>query len=101
MIAKIRNSKLLALTPFLVWCMLLLNGLANRHHHIDGQGQVISHAHPIQQGEEDHDHTQEEFIFLDLISNPLFQLEGLEVLIPENTAFVSYYIQDIYAQPFF
>jgi len=100
-IKKIRHSKLLALTPFLVWCMVLLNGLTNRHHHVDKQGQVISHAHPIQQGAEEHEHTQEELIFWDLISNPQFQIGDPEIFIPENTAFVSYYIQEIYTQPFF
>lgn len=79
----IRQSRFLVIAPLLVWSMMFWNGLANRHSHIDRKGQVISHAHPFQNGQEEHNHTEEEFIFWDLISNPQFKTVDPLVLIPE------------------
>ncbi|WP_157231643.1 hypothetical protein [Cecembia lonarensis] len=101
MITKIRDSRLLALTPFLVWCMVLWNGLSNRHYHVDANGQVISHAHPVQQGEEDHQHSEEELIFWDLISNPVFQVVYPEVNIPENIVSIPNVAEEVYTNPLF
>jgi len=72
------------MAPLLLWSMVLLNGIINRHYHVDGKGLIISHAHPIPYGNQDHAHTEEELIFWDLISNPQFQTSNPIIQIPEN-----------------
>ncbi len=81
--------------------MVLWNGLSNRHYHIDANGQVISHAHPVQQGEEDHQHSEEELIFWDLISNPVFQVGYPAVIVPDNIILAFFSVAEIYTNPVF
>lgn len=64
--------------------MVLLNGIINRHYHVDGKGQVITHAHPVPNGNQEHAHTDAELIFWDLISNPQFQTTNTDIQIPQN-----------------
>lgn len=91
-----KNSPFVLLL-LIIWGVMQWNGLANRHHHIDSKGNLISHAHPVQDGEGDHDHTSEEFVFLELISNPLFQLAHPETCVPINLEVQFFIQQPIYS----
>jgi hypothetical protein len=101
MLGSIRHSRLLRMMPLLVWLMMLWNGFQNRHFHIGTQGEFISHAHPIQDGNEDHEHTEEELIFWDLISNPLFQFSNPSIDIPEVPEINCILLELVYDKPAF
>jgi hypothetical protein len=93
MMLKIRHINSLNLALLVVWVMLLCNGIFNRHYHVNEEGKTITHAHPVSQSDEDHQHSEEELIFLDLISNPHFQNNYSPVELPtisvsENTPFL-------------
>lgn len=49
-----------------------INNLLNRHYHYHQNGELITHAHPHDHKEEHH-HSDEEFLWLDNISQPNFQ----------------------------
>jgi hypothetical protein len=99
MLSKIRHSKLIGMIPLLLWVMMLWNGFQNRHTHIGINGEFITHAHPFQDGNDDHQHTEEELIFWDLISNPIFEIGSQVVHIPEQTAIEFYQPKATYNNP--
>jgi hypothetical protein len=55
-----------ALFLIMLWLLYFTNGVLHRHHH-QVQGQLVSHAHPH---EGEHEHSDEELVYLDIISNP-------------------------------
>ncbi|MCC5921659.1 MAG: hypothetical protein LAT68_04465 [Cyclobacteriaceae bacterium] len=66
--------KSVASLMLILWALLVINDLCNRHYHIDENGNVISHVHFSDQPAEDHQHSDEELLWLEIISNPHVQL---------------------------
>lgn len=60
--------------------------MVNRHHHVDGDGNIIVHAHPVADQDGDHEHSEEEFHLLDIISNPLHTFDASPEL-PTETSY--------------
>lgn len=68
--AKYRAA--LALLLLVVVSSLHYNNFTNLHYHILDNGQLITHAHPVQDSEKDHSHTAEELVWLEMITHPKF-----------------------------
>ncbi len=64
-----------------IWVLYLLNDFAFRHGHITPDGRYFSHVHYSQDKDGKHTHSEEELIFLDIISNPTY----LDVQLPNIT----------------
>lgn len=84
MIQKIQHMKFLSIAMLGLWGLVFWNNFNNKHVHLTENGHLIVHAHPFQKGEKDHNHTEEEYIFWDIISNAHFHAFASEILIPEN-----------------
>jgi len=82
MFQKHRHSAWYSWIQLFVWITILFNGVINRHYHYDLDGRIVSHAHPISQNDSDHTHSEEELLWLDLISNPIFLLDNCSPSIP-------------------
>lgn len=94
----IHNTTFLPLLLLAVWVLYLVNDFAFRHGHITPDGRYFSHVHYSKDKDSKHSHSEDEYILLDILSNPTYlDVEIPEFLIKENplTAFVectSYYI---------
>ncbi|MGY6520776.1 MAG: hypothetical protein ACXIUD_03550 [Mongoliitalea sp.] len=67
-----------------LWGLVFWNNFNNKHVHLTENGHLIVHAHPFQKGDKDHDHTEEEYIFWDIISNAHYHTFTADIAIPEN-----------------
>jgi hypothetical protein len=76
---------LILIFPFVSW--LFINSYINGHYHKLSNGEIIYHCHPFKHNKnnaspfEDHHHTKSEFFILAQISNPLFLLLAVLILI--------------------
>jgi hypothetical protein len=76
---------LILLSPFICW--YFINSFINGHYHKLSNGEIIYHCHPFKHSKnntspfEDHHHTKSEFFILAQISNPVFLLLVILILI--------------------
>lgn len=82
MLQRIQHTRLLPFAMLWLWGLVFWNNFSNKHVHLTENGHRIVHAHPMQQGDADHEHTEKEYIFWDLISNAHFHSETPSVCIP-------------------
>ncbi|UJP66150.1 hypothetical protein [Mongoliitalea daihaiensis] len=101
MLAQIQHMKALSIAMLGLWCLIFWNNFNNKHVHLTENGHLIVHAHPLQNGETDHDHTEEEYIFWDIISNAHFHSVATEVVIPDNIATSFIELKGISIESFF
>ena len=66
---------------------ILANGVLFFHSHELDNGKIITHAHPILCADvaaaEDHDHTEKEFLILDLLAHADYFIGDFSIAIPE------------------
>lgn len=86
MLQQIQHMRFLSLAVLWLWGLVFWNNFYNKHAHLTENGHLIVHAHPMQKGETDHGHTEEEYIFWNIISNTPFHTFYDTVVIPENLA---------------
>lgn len=56
----------------LIWGAFMTLNAQFRHLHFDKHGNLISHSHYTGDSQDDHDHSEEDFYWLDMLSNPNF-----------------------------
>jgi len=92
------NTTFLPLLLLAVWVLYLVNDFAFRHGHITPDGRYFSHVHYSKDKDSKHSHSEDEYILLDILSNPTYlDVEISEFLLKENllTSFIecaSHYI---------
>jgi hypothetical protein len=80
-----RKNRLKSWALLLLWGSFLFFNSQYRHLHFDSQGNLISHSHYSGDNQSNHQHSQEDFDWLDIISNPLFDAQDavyLELFLP-------------------
>jgi hypothetical protein len=84
MLRKIHHIKHFSTVLLGLWGLIFWNNFNNKHVHLTENGHLKVHAHPMQGNDKDHEHTEEEYIFWDLISNAHFHTFTTEIQLPEN-----------------
>ena len=84
MLRRLQNTQMIPIAMLGLWCLVFWNNFSNKHVHLTENGHLIVHAHPFQKGETEHEHTDEEYIFWDIISNAQFHTFTPPVIIPES-----------------
>jgi hypothetical protein len=64
-----QSYKVKAWSILTLWSFFLLYDLVFRHYHYDNNGNLISHVHVYDKTNGDHQHTDDDFHWLDQISN--------------------------------
>lgn len=57
----------------LIWGAFMVLNAKYRHLHYDSYGNLVSHSHYTSDAQDDHDHSDEDFYWLDMLSNPNFE----------------------------
>jgi hypothetical protein len=83
-----KYSKYFLILIFPAICWLFINSFINGHYHKLSNGEIIYHCHPFKHNNknntspfENHHHTKSEFFILAQISNPLFLMFVILILI--------------------